>query len=393
MARNGLGYALRRVDAASHVRPWVICAGLPRTVEVVDTNGIWMRGTLLEGAETSELTESCTLDDADWSKTGVPTITEGQPSPDGGNNASKLEGITDAVYIQNTLPNGTYTNGGPIALGFWIKRISTTGTVVFDTGGGTGNWKIDLSGLPDRWVRITRESPYVAIGGGLGGFGEWEAGGSGQADVWIKSNDATSLDFHIFNICLSDNGTWMPGSDTPITTSAAQTRAADSDIQWAGGNNVGGGAIAYATLGFLVLAPLHTPDATRKLWEMSDGGSDNDKFKAEVNTSGQMIVSTRAAAGGTCTTTPLVDICINEVMCCILRCQENLLNAAVYRPSTGVTVHGTNNLSCIPADDIDQWLLNSINVPGIVVGKLMHFPAFVRSDAAICAALMRNGQA
>jgi hypothetical protein len=52
-----------------------------------------------------------------------------------------------------------------VAVALWVKRVSTSGTLRLQhvTATANGQWDVDLSALPDRWVRLTASSSYVSV--------------------------------------------------------------------------------------------------------------------------------------------------------------------------------------------------------------------------------------
>lgn len=115
----------------------------------------------------NRIPKSENLSDASWVKRGAVTATGSQIDPNGGTTAYQLDnlglaGVND-VYCNAT--NAGLAQGRPMYVGFWLKRISTTGTlrVSNSTSFNWGRFLIDLSGLPDGWVYIDKNSPYAVI--------------------------------------------------------------------------------------------------------------------------------------------------------------------------------------------------------------------------------------
>ncbi|HMX43948.1 MAG TPA: hypothetical protein PKB12_09550, partial [Elusimicrobiota bacterium] len=101
-----------------------------------------------------------------WTRRGSCTVTGGQTDPRGGTTAYQINslgqaGINDIYNISNT----KMANGRPLYIGFWIKRVSTTGVLRLSNSSGApyGRCTIDLATLPDGWVYVDKNSPYVTV--------------------------------------------------------------------------------------------------------------------------------------------------------------------------------------------------------------------------------------
>ena len=115
-----------------------------------------------------------------WTRRGSCTVTGSKTDPNGGSTAYQIDNIgasgVDDIY--HYFYNTFVVIGTPLYIGFWIKKVSSSGTLkIINSGGGTtGRWLIDLSTLPSGWVYIDHTSPYISIvsnfiitpGGGAG---------------------------------------------------------------------------------------------------------------------------------------------------------------------------------------------------------------------------------
>ena len=115
-----------------------------------------------------------------WTKRGSCVVTGSKTDPNGGSTAYQIDNIGAAGVddIYHFFYNSFVVIGTPLYIGFWIKKVSSSGTLrIINSGGGTaGRWLIDLSTLPSGWVYIDHTSPYISIvsnfiitpGGGAG---------------------------------------------------------------------------------------------------------------------------------------------------------------------------------------------------------------------------------
>lgn len=100
-----------------------------------------------------------------WTRRGACTVTGGQVDPRGGTTAYRINSLgqagVDDIYYAVT--QSGIANGRTLYFGFWIKRVSTTGVLRISNATSTsyGRYTIDLAGLPDAWVYVDKNSPYV----------------------------------------------------------------------------------------------------------------------------------------------------------------------------------------------------------------------------------------
>lgn len=102
-----------------------------------------------------------------WVRRGTCSITAGQTDPNGKTTAYRVDGINttgvDDIYL--SVSSSLLVPGTPLYFGFWVKRVSTTGTLrcMITTGATYGSLTVDLSALPDGWVYVDINSPYAVV--------------------------------------------------------------------------------------------------------------------------------------------------------------------------------------------------------------------------------------
>lgn len=102
-----------------------------------------------------------------WTRRGACTVTGGQTDPRGGTTAYRINDVATAgvndIYYSVSYPSIKSTRR--LYIGFWIKRVSVTGVVRFSNpdGQASGYATINLASIPDGWVYVDINSPYVTI--------------------------------------------------------------------------------------------------------------------------------------------------------------------------------------------------------------------------------------
>lgn len=150
------------------------------------------------------------FNNAFWTKRGTVAITPNDTTaPNGTLTADRVSGLnttTNDIFNSNYL---SFVMGTPVASytpSIYVKRISTTGT--FSIGNTVndnlyGRWTIDLSQLPDAWVRITATTtgvtvnvPFVFDPTGYGGILlRGVTGGALSMHIWgAQINPGTTAD-------------------------------------------------------------------------------------------------------------------------------------------------------------------------------------------------------
>lgn len=103
-----------------------------------------------------------------WTKRGSCTVTGSKTDPNGGSTAYQIDNLgangVDDIYYSVT--NTFLVSGTALYVGFWIKKVSSSGTIEVINSNGSifGRWRINLANLPSTWVYIDHTSPYISIG-------------------------------------------------------------------------------------------------------------------------------------------------------------------------------------------------------------------------------------
>lgn len=256
----------------------------PRIAQWDDANGDQMRGYWSEDGATQYQSFSNELDNAAWSKTGTASVTANDAiAPDGNLAADKVElpASADQVLNSDVLTGDIDLD---MAVGFWIKRISTTGSLELRHaahGSTNGHWTIDMSGLPDAWVRITRASPYIAV---LTEFDTGDIAGNGRVGVIFYRGAApdVAVNFHHWN-SQSEIGKLEVGSDIVVPSTSPVSRVADVLTYKGDDGNLDRGGVGSAQRGSVVcdvLIPAHDTPGTAPVtaWALSDGGASTERI-------------------------------------------------------------------------------------------------------------------
>lgn len=162
-----------RTHDATHVATYVHPVTGLVTAASADELRIEANGALFEAARTNRNVYSQRMEV--WNVIGTPTVVaDDTTAPDGTQTADRLTlKAGDSIWNPNTVGNP----GDRYEPSVYVKRVSVVGTLrllnIYGPAGG--HWAIDLSLLPDAWVRVTRTTPGVTIiaefthaGGGCG---------------------------------------------------------------------------------------------------------------------------------------------------------------------------------------------------------------------------------
>lgn len=161
-----------------------------------------------------------------WQNRGNPILQDrNQFAPDG-----TLTASTVSVGAANTLDFFVNLSDGPIStnyqLSFFIKRVSTTGILraqrTSSTNGQTGEWNIDMSLLPDRWIRLTKDHPSVTE------TQKFKSGTTGRNGLFFNAPDGIIRTFNLWGTQLEEGNTVSPYISTQ---GAAVTRFKDDITQ------------------------------------------------------------------------------------------------------------------------------------------------------------------
>jgi hypothetical protein len=177
------------------------------------------------------------LDNAFWTKRGTCAITANDTTaPDGTLTADKITGLntlTNDLFNSNYLSFIMGSGGASYTPSFYIKRISTTGT--FTIGNSVndntlGRWLIDLSQLPDAWVRITATTPGVTV------QVPFVFDASGYGGVLFRGVTGGALSMHVWGVQIN-TGTVI-GDYQKTEGVAVSVIGGKPSINWSGANNI-----------------------------------------------------------------------------------------------------------------------------------------------------------
>lgn len=129
-----------------------------------------------------------------WNLRGTCAVTPGQADPKGGTSAYLVSGVIGASSGDLYSDSDGGASVADVAVSFWIKRVSTTGVLDITTAGGQpGHWLVDLSLLPDAWVRVTAFHPAVTVS-------EEFTGSTAQGIQIHRASGASPLSFHLWGV-------------------------------------------------------------------------------------------------------------------------------------------------------------------------------------------------
>jgi len=241
-----------------------ITASAQRTERGVDVDGVPYTAAIVEGAVRNLCTRSYAL--GGWNAIGSPVRVD--------NVADDPMGFVRAGELTVTAVDSIYRTtsglaaGNPTAEGFWIKRISTSGVLKISNpfGDAVGHWTVDLAALPDRWVKIDRNSPYITV------LAEFVVHSSGATGMKIWSTGAT-ITVNIWGMQYENNLTYLTGEDV-VTVTSEVVKPADVGLIFliTEGVEIGAGKGALVVK---YIAHVHTPPAGEYLAIVDDGTTDN----------------------------------------------------------------------------------------------------------------------
>lgn len=151
-----------------------------------------------------------------WNVRGNPIVQDrNQLAPDGTLTASTITvgaaGILDLFKGLTGLSASTNHE-----ISFWIKRISKTGIILAQKtssgAGQTGQWNIDMSFLPDNYVRLTENHPSVTI------VQNFKSSTVGALGLFFVSDDGTDKTFNLWGTQLEEGGFVSPYVSTDGAT-------------------------------------------------------------------------------------------------------------------------------------------------------------------------------
>jgi hypothetical protein len=184
-----------------------------------DPTTLVCKGLLIEESRQNRLTYSQDFSQAVWAVVGTATKTaSASVCPDGTTSAYAFSVSTGSNYIWYNLLN--ITAAARYEPSFYIKRVTTSGTLRINSANGIGNgqWTINLALLGDGFERITRNSPAVTVVTEFTG-----SGNNFNGTVFVST--AGTLNFEIWGAQI-ELGTFST-SYIPTTTTSL-TRNADA---------------------------------------------------------------------------------------------------------------------------------------------------------------------
>jgi hypothetical protein len=251
-----------------------------------------IHGPRADPGSINKLLQSSTLATSPWATAGSPTITEGttdvdDPRATGLYGACKIEGLGAAGATDVHQAITGFAASVDVATGFWLRPVSgASGTLEVRNHAGTayGQWRVDLSVMPNRWVRITRGSPYLTV------VNEFASDGSGNAGLLLCQYSGT-VSVYWWNGQQQQYAGLEVTGDIGPTTTAIETRLSDS-FQLQADDNIGGANRQRGTwiFRFLVSAGL-----TRRPLTLTDGGDANERIQPYIDSTGRVYLYTRSS--------------------------------------------------------------------------------------------------
>lgn len=215
------GYSFGRTGGGTDSASYVDKNGIVQfTTDIRNSHYIGgVQRILLEGASTNLVFRSEDLATL-WTFRGTAAVVSNDTTaPDGKLTADKVTGINT---VGNDFFQGAdgFSNSSRCDPSFWIRRISTSGTLnIENANASTGRWQLDISLLSNDWEWIDRAHPALTINS------EWVSNVTGSAGPHFFAGAGGPLSFHIWGIQEED----LPFSTSYIPTAgAAVTRNADS---------------------------------------------------------------------------------------------------------------------------------------------------------------------
>ena len=184
-----------------------------------DPTTLVCKGLLIEESRQNRLTYSQDFSQAVWAVVGTATKTaSASVCPDGTTSAYAFSVSTGSNHIWYNLLN--ITAAARYEPSFYIKRVTTSGTLRINSANGIGNgqWTINLALLGDGFERITRNSPAVTVVTEFTG-----SGNNFNGTVFVST--AGTLNFEIWGAQIelgTFSTSYIPTTTTSLTRNADQ---------------------------------------------------------------------------------------------------------------------------------------------------------------------------
>jgi hypothetical protein len=251
-----------------------------------DPTTLVCKGLLIEESRQNRLTYSQDFSQAVWAVVGTATKTaSASVCPDGTTSAYAFSVSTGSNYIWYNLLN--ITAAARYEPSFYIKRVTTSGTLRINSANGIGNgqWTINLALLGDGFERITRNSPAVTVVTEFTG-----SGNNFNGTVFVST--AGTLNFEIWGAQIelgTFSTSYIPTTTTSLTRNADQVVMTGTNFSdW---YNASEGAISVT----LQSLPNAGTSVSRAVC-INDGTANNSLISAWVNASTTM--RSRLVVGG-----------------------------------------------------------------------------------------------
>lgn len=198
-----------------------------------------------------------------WSKRGTPIVNDrNQLAPDGTFTATDFNlgnaGVKD--FFQSIAGLTASTNH---EVSFWVKRGSTTGIFICQktttANAQQGEWRIDMSLLPDTFIRLTENHPSVTV------IQNFRSSTTGALGLFFVSGDGTFKDLTLWGVQMEEGGTVSPYVSTAgVIVARAKDEITQPVSQMGFGANEG-----------MIVIDLITPDLAEApgptLFSLNDG--------------------------------------------------------------------------------------------------------------------------
>lgn len=180
------------------------------------------------------------LDNAAWTKSGTASVSaNATTAPDG---TATADLCTVAVGGGNAIAyqRGSLTGSSPTPLGFWFKKVTSSGTLTFNNAydGALGTWSLNLALLSADWewitsshAAVTQTYAFATTAGGIA-YCRIYSTATTQFYLWdfgmflgqSAAPQQTSSDLIIYPGTLSANGQWHSHNEFTLSGSFTHWR-------------------------------------------------------------------------------------------------------------------------------------------------------------------------